>query len=304
MADSGDHSPELPAVGPRSELVLSFGERLRMLRARRGLTRKIVAKAANVSERYLAQLESAGANPSLVVLDQVARALQCSVAELVGDVTASSSEWLLIRELLENKSESELLRARQALGDLFGTSGDRVERTRLIALIGLRGAGKSTLGPMLAEDLEFPFVELSREIERVAGYSVREIQDLYGTAAYRRYERRALQEVVEIYPEMVLATPGGLVSDAATFNVLLRHCTTVWLQASPEDHMGRVARQGDLRPMAGNEEAMSDLKRILDGRSSFYSKAAIVLDTSSQPLRETFELLRTRVREHIGLACV
>ena len=133
---------------------------------------------------------------------------------------------------------------------------------------------------------------------------MREIQDLYGTAAYRRYERRALEEVVQIYPEMVLATPGGLVSDAATFNVLLRHCTTVWLQASPEDHMDRVARQGDLRPMAGNEEAMSDLKRILDGRSSFYNKAAIALDTSSQSLRETFELLRTRVREHIGLACV
>jgi len=284
--------------------VLAFGERLRMLRARRGLTRKIVAKAANVSERYLAQLESAGANPSLVVLDQVARAMQSSVAELVGDVTASSSEWLLIRELLENKSETELLRARQALGDLFGNSGDRGEPSRLIALIGLRGAGKSTLGPMLAEDLEFPFVELSREVERVAGYSVREIQDLYGTAAYRRYERRALEEVVQIYPEMVLATPGGLVSDAATFNVLLRHCTTVWLQASPEDHMGRVARQGDLRPMAGNEEAMSDLKRILDGRSSFYNKAAIALDTSSQSLRETFELLRKRVREHIGLAYV
>ena len=284
--------------------MLAFGERRRMLRARRGLTRKIVAKAANVSERYLAQLESAGANPSLVVLDQVARAMQSSVAELVGDVTASSSEWLLIRELLENKSETELLRARQALGDLFGNSGDRGEPSRLIALIGLRGAGKSTLGPMLAEDLEFPFVELSREVERVAGYSVREIQDLYGTAAYRRYERRALEEVVQIYPEMVLATPGGLVSDAATFNVLLRHCTTVWLQASPEDHMGRVARQGDLRPMAGNEEAMSDLKRILDGRSSFYNKAAIALDTSSQSLRETFELLRKRVREHIGLAYV
>ena len=284
--------------------MLAFGERLRMLRARRGLTRKVVAKAANVSERYLAQLESAGANPSLVVLDQVARALQSSVAELVGDVTASSSEWLLIRELLENKSETELLRARHALGDLFGNSGDRGEPSRLIALIGLRGAGKSTLGPMLAEDLTFPFVELSREVERVAGYSVREIQELYGTAAYRRYERRALEEVVQIYPEMVLATPGGLVSDAATFNVLLRHCTTVWLQASPEDHMGRVARQGDLRPMAGNEEAMSDLKRILDGRSSFYNKAAIALDTSSQSLGETFELLRKKVREHIGLACV
>jgi XRE family transcriptional regulator, aerobic/anaerobic benzoate catabolism transcriptional regulator len=288
-----------PAV--KTSLVLAFGERLRTLRARKGLTRRAVAQAADISERYLAQLESTSANPSLAILDQVARALECSIAELVGDVTGSSSEWLLIRELLEGRTESELLRARIALGQLFGIGGDLPSRKRRVALIGLRGAGKSTLGPMLAEDLELPFVELSREIERVAGYSVREIQDLYGGAAYRRYERRALQESIENYPELVLATPGGLVSDAATFSLLLNNCTTVWLQASPQDHMNRVALQGDFRPMAGSKEAMDDLKRILAGRSSFYSKATISLDTSRQPLHETFELLRSQVRQFVGL---
>ena len=127
---------------------------------------------------------------------------------------------------------------------------------------------------MLADDLEVPFVELSREIEKLAGCSVREIHDLYGTTAYRRYERRALDEAVQTYPaEAVIATPGGIVAEPATFNVLLGHCTTVWLQASPEEHMGRVAAQGDTRPMAASKEAMDDLRRILSGRAAFYSKA-------------------------------
>ena len=140
---------------------------------------------------------------------------------------------------------------------------------------------------MLADDLGFPFVELSREIEKFAGCSIREIHDLYGTNAYRRYERRALEETIQLYPEAVIATPGGLVSDAATFNLLLAHCFTVWLQASPDDHMRRVAEQGDLRPMAASREAMDDLRRILAGRAAFYSKADLRLDTSAQPLEPT-----------------
>ena len=146
--------------------------------------------------------------------------------------------------------------------------------------MGLRGAGKSTLGQRLADDLGFPFIELSRQIEQFAGCSISEIQGLYGQNAYRRYERRALEEAIQIYPEAVLATPGGLVSDPATFNLLLTHCTTVWLQADPEDHMQRVRAQGDLRPMQGKVEAMDDLKRILDAREPLYRKADVTLDTS------------------------
>ena len=159
----------------------------------------------------------------------------------------------------------------------------------------------ATLGQRLADDLGFPFVELSREIEKFAGCSVNEIQSLYGQNAYRRYERRALEEAIQIYPEAVIATPGGLVSDAATFNLLLAHCTTVWLQADPEDHMKRVAAQGDLRPMAASKEAMEDLKGILAGRAAFYSKAELRLDTSAQPLEATYQALRAMVRKSLQL---
>jgi len=226
------------------------------------------------------------------VLQQVAGALHCSLAELVGDVTTSSPEWLLIRELLEHRSEADLRRVRVALGELLGTASVDPARHRRIALVGLRGAGKSTLGQMLAEDLEVPFIELSREIETLAGCSVREIHDLYGTNAYRRYERRALEETIQIYSEVVIATPGGIVSDPATFNELLAHCTTVWLQAAPEEHMGRVAAQGDTRPMAASKEAMEDLRRILNGRAAFYSKADLSVDTSGRTLAQSFQALR------------
>ena len=218
------------------------------------------------------------------------------MAELIGDVTTTSPEWLLIRELLGQADEATLRRVRIAVGELLGTGGGNAQTSTRIALVGLRGAGKSTLGQMLADDLDFPFVELSREIEKFAGCSISEIQGLYGMNAYRRYERRALEEAIQIYPEAVIATPGGLVSDAATFNQLLAHCTTVWLQARPEDHMQRVAAQGDMRPMAASKEAMEDMRQILKGRAAFYSKADLTLDTSEQALDATFLQLRSKVR--------
>ena len=279
----------------------ALGERVRALRARRGTTRKALALAADVSERHLANLEYGLGNASILVLLQVAGALQCSLGELVGDVTTLSPEWLLIRELLEQRDEATLQRVRITIGEMLGTGGGNAALSPRIALIGLRGAGKSTLGQMLAQDLGYPFVELSREIEKFAGCSVAEIQALYGVNAYRRYERRALEETIQIYPEAVIATPGGLVSDAATFNQLLAHCTTVWLQADPEDHMKRVTAQGDLRPMAASKEAMEDLKGILTGRAAFYSKAQFKLNTSAQPLTPTFIALRKIVRQTLQL---
>ena len=292
----------------KNPFLVALGERARALRARRGMTRKALAAAADVSERHLANLEYGVGNASILVLLQVARALQCTLAELIGDVTTASPEWLLLRELLEGRDEATLHRVRVAVGELLGTGGANASSagagrklSERVALVGLRGAGKSTLGAMLAEDLGFPFVELSREIEKFAGCSVNEIQALYGQNAYRRYERRALEEAIQIYPEAVIATPGGLVSDPANFNLLLAHCTTVWLQADPEDHMKRVIAQGDLRPMASSREAMEDLKSILAGRAAFYSKAEFRLDTSSQPLQPTFVALRSLVRSALAL---
>ena len=293
---------EAPAPGgdEKHPFLVGLGERVRALRARRGMTRRAVAVAADVSERHLANLEYGIGNVSMLVLLQVAGALRCSLAELIGDVTTRSPEWLLLREMLEHRDEGTLKRVRVAVGELLGMGGSpgEVQRARSprVALVGLRGAGKSALGQRLADDLGFPFVELSREIEKFAGCSVSEIQALYGQNAYRRYERRALEEAIQIYPEAVVATPGGLVSDPATFNLLLSHCTTVWLQATPEEHMKRVIAQGDLRPMAASKEAMEDLKGILAGRAAFYSKADLRLDTSGLSVDAAFEQLREAVR--------
>ena len=285
----------------RSPFLEALGERVRTLRSRKGMTRRAVAVAADVSERHLANLEYGTGNVSVLVLLQVAQALQCSLAELLGDVTTTSPEWLLIRELLSKRSEADLRRARVQLSDMFGEGGNAQERKNRIALIGLRGAGKTSLGQRLADDLGFPFIELSREIEQFAGCQISEIHNLYGANAYRRYERRALEEAIQIYPEVVIATPGGLVSDSANFNLLLSHCTTVWLQADAADHMGRVAAQGDMRPMAGSREAMEDLKRILEGRSAFYSKADLSVNTSDRSEDQAFEALRSSVRRHLLL---
>lgn len=285
----------------RSPFLEALGERVRTLRSRKGMTRRAVALAANVSERHLANLEYGTGNVSVLVLLQVAQALQCSLAELLGDVTTTSPEWLLIRELLSKRSEADLRRARVQLSDMFGEGGNAQERKNRIALIGLRGAGKTSLGQRLADDLGFPFIELSREIEQFAGCQISEIHNLYGANAYRRYERRALEEAIQIYPEVVIATPGGLVSDSANFNLLLSHCTTVWLQADAADHMGRVAAQGDMRPMAASREAMEDLKRILEGRSAFYSKADLAINTSGRTEDQAFAALRSSVRQHLTL---
>ena len=283
----------------KDPFLIALGERTRALRARRGLTRKGLAKAADVSERHLANVEMGVGNASVQFLRQLAQALNCSLAELVGDETASSPEWLMIREILRGRNDAELVQARSALASMFGEPASQAARRQRIALIGLRGAGKSTLGRALAEDWKVPFVELNRGVEALAGCTLSEIHSLYGPAAYRRYEKRALEDTIRRYPRAVIATPGGIVSDPATFNLLLAHCYTVWVRATPEEHMGRVLAQGDTRPMAGhagNAEAMNDLRRILESRAAFYSKADAVFDTSEMSPEAALEALRELLR--------
>ncbi|CAM5785956.1 Shikimate kinase OS=Rhizobacter sp. Root404 OX=1736528 GN=aroK PE=3 SV=1 [Rhizobacter fulvus] len=287
-ADADDRDPFLAALG----------ERTRALRARRGLTRKGLAKAADVSERHLANVEMGVGNASVQFLRQMAQALNCSLAELVGDETASSPEWLMIRALLRGRSEADLVRARAALAALFDESPSPSARRERIALIGLRGAGKSTLGRALAEGWGVPFIELNRGIEALAGCTLPEIHSLYGPIAYRRYERRAMEEAIARHPRAVIATPGGIVSDPGTFNLLLANCYTVWVRATPEEHMSRVLAQGDTRPMAGNvgnAEAMNDLRRILESRAAFYSKADTVFDSSDMSPAEAVAALREQL---------
>ncbi|MEC4719828.1 helix-turn-helix transcriptional regulator [Noviherbaspirillum sp. CPCC 100848] len=285
----------------KDPFLVALGERLRALRSRRGLTRKALARLANVSERHLANLESGVGNATLQFLRQLTSVLNCTLAEMIGDETATSPEWLMIREILRGRSDEELAKARSTLAGMFDAPTSETARRQRIALVGLRGAGKSSLGRMLADYWMVPFVELSRHVETVAGCSVAEIHALYGPSAYRRYEYRALEDIIQRFPRAVIATPGGIVSDPATFNLLLSHCYTVWLKASPRDHMERVLAQGDTRPMSGNREAMEDLKSILESRAAFYSKADRTFDTSEMTQENAFFGLMEELRDEVKL---
>jgi XRE family aerobic/anaerobic benzoate catabolism transcriptional regulator len=249
--------PSYPYLG-------TLGDRVREARARRGMTRKILSRDSGVSERYLAELEGGRGNVSITLLLR------------------------LLTEQLGRLAPAELAAAARLIGETFSQPRGRQGR---IALIGLRGAGKSTLGRGLAERLQVPFVELAVEIEREAGMSLSEIFDLWGQPAYRRHERRCLEHVIEAHQRVVITTGGSLVSEPGTYELLLNSCYTIWLRANPEEHMNRVVEQGDYRPMEGNTEAMEDLRRILEGRDPLYRKADTILDTSGKSVEESLDAL-------------
>jgi XRE family aerobic/anaerobic benzoate catabolism transcriptional regulator len=268
-----------------------LGERIREARARRGMTRKILARDSAVSERYLAQLETGHGNISIILLRQIAQAMGLPLADLVRDEPERPVELALLLQTLERLSPTELAQARHLLANAFGAAMEESRRHR-IALIGLRGAGKSTLGRGLAAARGIPFIELDREIERESGLELSEIFALYGQPAFRRFERRCLEAVIERHQSAVIATGGSLVSEPGTFDLLLAGCFTVWLKAAPEEHMGRVVAQGDTRPMADNTEAMDDLRRILAGRDALYSKADAVVDTARKTVEQSLAELK------------
>lgn len=271
-----------------NDYLLALGERVRELRARRGMTRKMLAQQSGVSERYLAQLETGHGNISIILLRQIAQGLGFPLVDLVREEPEQSPELTLLIQYLSRFPPQTHEWARRLLqGEL--ESSVRLARRQRVAFIGLRGAGKSTLARMLAEQRGVPFFELAKVIEKEAGAELSEIFSLYGQAAYRRYEKRALESVVARHEAFVLVPGGGIVSEPANFDLLLTSCFTIWLRASPEDHMARVMAQGDYRPMNGNQEAMDDLKRILAGRSAMYSKADVTVDTSGKTVEESFE---------------
>ena len=271
----------------------ALGERVRDARARRGMTRKILARDSGVSERYLAQLESGQGNASVLLLLRVAAALNMSVTEFLQQGAEQPVELALIWQFLQRLPAQKLPLVRSQLLRDYGTA--HIERMKRIALIGLRGAGKSTLGSRLAKELEIPFIELDREVEREAGTSLSEIFLLYGQAGYRRYERRCLENVVKNHERAIIATGGSIVSEPGTYDLLLSTCRTVWLKAQPEEHMARVVAQGDTRPMTGNREAMEDLHRILRGRNALYGRADVTIDTAHKSIDQSLQQLRKAV---------
>ena len=285
-----------PAAAQQDEadaLLRLLGERVRETRSRRGMTRKILARDSGVSERYLAQLEAGRGNVSVMLLHQIAAALNEPVGALVREASEQAVELTLIDQFLRRLPPQKLAEVHSQLIRDFGSA--RSDRLHRIALIGLRGAGKSTLGSRLARELDCAFIELDREVEREAGTSLNEIFLLYGQAGFRRYERRCLENVLEHNERVVIATGGSIVSESGTYNLLLSTCFTVWLHAEPEEHMARVVAQGDTRPMAGNKEAMEDLRRILEGRAALYGQADAMIDTAGKTVEQSLEDLKRAI---------
>lgn len=291
-----------------SDPLKSLGDRVRQTRARRGMTRKQLARDSGVSERYLAQIEAGQGNISVRVLRQLAKALNVTVDVLLIEDPEPPVELVHTVEFLRRLSPEDLELAHQLLLDQFG-GVDPAARHRRIALIGLRGAGKSTLGAALAERLEMPFLELDRLIEQESGLTLDLIFDFRGQSGFRQLERHYLEDVIQRCPRFVMATGGSLVSEPGTFERLLSSCFTVWVRTSPEEHMQRVIAQGDMRPMANNRDAMSDLKRILAEREALYSKADIQVDTAGCNFEESLGILiqalrDTPVRESLTTAVI
>jgi len=274
-----------------------LGARIRAWRARRGMTRRQLAEDSGLSERFLADVEGGRGNASINSLEATARALNITLIELLQN--SPRPALARVHHLVGGLDDTQLDEAHQLLKRKFG-AGDDKGRSKRVALIGLRGAGKSTLGVQLAQARRVPFIELDREVEREAGTSMNEILLLHGQAGFRRYERRALSRIADAYPNGVVMTTGGsIVSERETFNLLQSRFYCVWIKASPEEHMGRVVAQGDMRPFASTrgatKEALEDLRRILASREALYARADAVVDTASRTVRQSLKDLERAV---------
>jgi XRE family aerobic/anaerobic benzoate catabolism transcriptional regulator len=254
-----------------------LGQRVRTMRALRGMSRKVLAKVSGISERYIAQLESGKGNVSIVLLRRVSNAMGAHLEDLI-PAADPAPDWQVFRDLLRKATPSQIAQAKDVLAGHNATT----HRASFagIALIGLRGAGKSTLGKVLAKKIGWNFVELNKEIEAQNGLSIAEIIALYGQEGFRRMEQSALNQLLAQKEPMVLATGGGIVSEPLTFDLILSSFYTIWLKAEPEEHMGRVRKQGDLRPMADDRSAMAELRNILVSREPLYARASATVDTA------------------------
>jgi len=286
--------------GPDAAAFLAaIGREVRRNRAKRGMTRRQLAQASATSERYLAQIESGAGNPSVSVLRAIAQALDLPTAALLPEHGARTAELGAILDLLAQVPGKELP---ALVKDIEGRVALRAgaDRARRIALVGLRGAGKSTLGRMLAQHLRWPFIELDRRVEEDYGASIPDLIEMAGTATFRRQERSALERVIAEHDAAIITTAGGIVSNPETYALLLRHTHTVWIKARPQEHMSRVMAQGDFRPMAANRQAMADLVAILDARRADYARAEAEIDTSGDAVEQSFAKLLRIVEPLIG----
>jgi XRE family aerobic/anaerobic benzoate catabolism transcriptional regulator len=295
----GERAPDAGRLDQQQAFAAAIGRLVRLARAKRGMTRRQLAQESGASERYLAQIESGQGNPSVIILKSIADALGVPIIELVPRTNGRTAAMTQILDLLGRMPLSEL----PAVAELIerrAAQDAATDRGRRIALIGLRGAGKSTLGKRLARQLGCPFIELDRMVEQDYGARIPDLIEIAGLATFRRYERACLERVVEEHPAAVIATAGGIVSDPETYALLLRRTYTVWVKARPDEHMRRVMEQGDFRPMAQNREAMADLVAILEARGADYARAQAQLDTSGDTAEQSFAKLARIVERYVN----
>lgn len=284
-----------------SEALLALvAKRVRMARGSCGMSRRELSERSGVSSRYLAQLESGEGNISITVLQRISVALDHPMNWLLGEVDASNPELAVATELLRKADKA----SRDAVMQILKPAPIRSERARRICLIGLRGAGKSTLGKLYSEKAEIPFLELNKEIEEIAGMPVSEVMALYSQEGYRKLEALALDRIAQREDTIILAAAGGVVSEPATFSKLLARFNTIWITASPQEHMDRVLAQGDTRPVSGNPEAMNQLRSILASREALYARAQCQLDTSGKTVEAALERMIELIEEHRFLSPV
>ena len=275
-------------------LILRVGERVRKARELKGIPRRVLSDMSGVSPRYLALLEAGEGNISIGLLQRVAEALDHRIEWLVGEDDPWTSDALRVADLFRSAPGD----TRQKVLDMLSPQPETTARRHRIALIGLRGAGKSTLGHLAGQALGIPFVELNREIEDQAGMPVNEVMAFYGQEGYRRLEAQAMSRIIATHDQMILAVAGGIVSEPETFKTLLAHFHTIWVKAAPTEHMGRVRAQGDTRPMAGNPEAMDQLRFILTSRETLYDQARAKLDTTGRSVDDSLRDLLALIRDH------
>ncbi len=290
-SNGGETPAPVAERGEHDAFVAAVGRLVRLARAKRGMTRRQLAQGSGASERYLAQIEGGQGNPSVIILKSIAEALDVPIIDLLPRANGRTAAMTHILDLLGRMPSAEL----PAVAELIESRANAdaaSDRGRRIALVGLRGAGKSTLGQRLARELGCPFIELDRLVEQEYGARVPDLIEMAGLATFRRYERTCLERVIDAHEAAVIATAGGIVSNAETYALLLRRTHAIWLKARPDEHMSRVMEQGDFRPMAQNREAMADLVAILDARRGDYARAEAELDTSGDTAEASFEKLR------------
>jgi XRE family aerobic/anaerobic benzoate catabolism transcriptional regulator len=267
-----------------------IGTRVRSLRLSKGISRRQLSEISEVSERYIALLESGKGNPTVQILGSIAPHLEVTMGDLVDERQAASEEYVDFCRVLRSANSATLKYLKQQL-NIKNTESDAKKH---IALIGLRGAGKSTIGQKLALSLKIPFVELGQRIEQIAGMDTNEIFSLRGQSNYHRMEKEALENCVESSMCSIIAVGGSLVLRPDSYNLLLNKCETVWLKAAPEEHMERVIRQGDNRPMSSSINAMTDLKNILRSRLGLYEQADHIVNTSETTVDESVKFISVK----------